>query len=202
MRVLRTILGMLLLTIGLPSLLAGTALWAAMQHRDQGGAFSGELQRLSAPGYAFVVTDVDRLLRSDAPFTRIGDTQLRINARTEDGPAFLGLAPSAAVDDYLRGVPYSTVRTIDIGTGALPVATVAEPGRSAPAQLPAQAPFWLRSTADGTLAWSPGDVRGGPYSLVVMSPGAKPGLQVASSAELRPGWLNSSTWGLLTLGSL
>ena len=58
MRVLRTILGMLLLTIGLPSLLAGTALWAAMQHRDQGGAFGGELQRLSTPGYAFVIRDV------------------------------------------------------------------------------------------------------------------------------------------------
>src|SRR3954469_10226234 len=88
MRVLRTILGMLLLTIGLPALLAGAALWTALQHRDQGGAFSGELQRLSTPGYAFVVDDVDGLLRRDAPFTRIGDTQLRLTARTQDGPAF------------------------------------------------------------------------------------------------------------------
>ena len=106
MRVLRTILGMLLLTVGLPSLLGGAALWAAMQHRDQGGAFSGELQRLATPGYAYVVPDVDRLLRTDAPFTRIGDTQLRINAATEDGPAFIGLAPSATVEKYLRGDPH------------------------------------------------------------------------------------------------
>src|ERR1700755_827221 len=98
MRVLRTILGMLLLTIGLPSLLAGTALWAAMQHRDQGVSFSGDLQRLAAPGYALVVPDVDRLLRSDAPFTRIGDTQLRLTVRSQDGPAFVGIAPAAAVD--------------------------------------------------------------------------------------------------------
>src|SRR5690349_4081735 len=97
MRVFRTILGMLLLAIGLPSLLAGAGLWAAMQHRDQGGAFSGELQRLSTPGYAFVVPDVDRLLRADASFTRIGDTQLRLRAETPDGPAFIGLAPTAAV---------------------------------------------------------------------------------------------------------
>ncbi len=202
MRVLRTILGMLLLTIGLPSLLAGTALWAAMQHRDPGGAFSGELQRLSTPGYAFVVPDVDRLLRTDAPFTRVGDTQLRINARTQDGPAFVGLAPSAAVDEYLLGVPHSTVRTVDIGTGALPVATIVQPGRLAPRLLPTQESFWLRFAADGHLAWTPGEVRGGPYSLVVMSAGAKPDLQLTSSAELRPGWLNSSTWGLLTLGTL
>src|SRR3954462_10453379 len=91
MRGLRPILGMLMLTIGLPSLLAGAGLWAAMQHRDQGGAFSGELQRLATPGYAFVVPDVDRLLCTDAPFTRIGDTQLRVNATTQDGPAFLGI---------------------------------------------------------------------------------------------------------------
>src|SRR4029453_13670573 len=101
MRVFRTILGMLALTIGLPSLLAGAGLWAAMQHRDQGGAFSAQLQQLSTPGYALVVEDVDRLLRSDAPFTRIGDTQLRVTARSQDGPAFLGISPTAAVDQYL-----------------------------------------------------------------------------------------------------
>ena len=202
MRVLRTILGMLLLTMGLPSLLGGAALWAAMQHRDPGGAFSGELQRLSAPGYAFVVPDVDRLLQTDAPFARFSDTQLRINVQTQDGPAFVGLAPTAAVAQYLHGVPHSTVRTVDIGTGTLPVATAAVPGRRAPARLPGQAAIWLRASADGHISWSPGDVRGGPYSLVVMSPGAKPGLQLASVAELRPGWLDSTSWGLITLGTL
>lgn len=55
MRLFRTILGMLLLAIGLPSLLAGAALWAAMQHRDQGGAFSGDLQRLSTADRKSVV---------------------------------------------------------------------------------------------------------------------------------------------------
>src|SRR5690348_18438501 len=105
MRVLRTILGMLLLTIGLPSLLAGAALWAAMQHRDQGGAFSGDLQRLITPGYALVVPDVDHLLRSDAPFTRLADTQLRMTVRRQDGPPSLGVAPPAPCADFLCGAP-------------------------------------------------------------------------------------------------
>src|SRR4051812_43550904 len=121
MRVLRTILGILLLTIGLPSLLAGAVLWAAIQHRDQGGAVSGNLPRLTIPGYALVVPDVDKLLRSDAPFTRIGDTQLRLTVRSQDGPAFLGIAPTSAVDEYLDGVAHSTVQSVDIGTGTLPV---------------------------------------------------------------------------------
>ena len=202
MRVFRTILGMLLLTIGLPALLAGAALWAAMQHRDQGGAFSAELQRLSTPGYAIVVDDVDRLLRADVPFARIGDTQVRLDSSTADGAVFVGLAPTAQVRQYLAGVQHSTVRTVDIGTGALPVATTVISGSHAPYTPPDKAQFWTRTSADGTLAWSPGSVRGGPYSLVVMHPDASPGLQLNAVAELRPGWLNSSTWGLLTLGTL
>src|SRR4051812_39959089 len=202
MRLFRTILGMLLLTIGLPALLGGAALWAALQHRDPGGAFSGELQRLSTPGYAFVVEDVDRLLRADAPFARIADTQLRLTARTQDGPAFVGIAPAVTVAQYLTGVPHSTVGTVDIGTGALPVATTVVAGGQSPALLPGSASFWTRTDIEGSIAWSPGKVRGGPYSLVVMNPGSKPGLHVAASVELRPGWLNSSSWGLLTLGTL
>jgi hypothetical protein len=40
MRIVRTVAGLLLLAIGLPLLLAGGALWTAMQHRDPGGAYS------------------------------------------------------------------------------------------------------------------------------------------------------------------
>ncbi|HEY0001407.1 MAG TPA: hypothetical protein VGB74_13190, partial [Actinoplanes sp.] len=202
MRVFRTVLGMLLLTIGLPALLVGAALWAGMQHRDPGGAFSGELQGISTPGYAFVLEDVDSLLRADAPFARIGDTQLRLNARTQDGPAFVGLAPVGEVQRYLAGVPHSTVRSVDIGTGALPVATTVVGGSAVPAIFPGRASFWTRTDVDGSLSWSPGKVTGGPYSLVVMNPGAKAGLRLTATAELRPAWLNSSTWGLLTLGTL
>src|SRR4051812_45118083 len=201
MRVLRTILGMLLLSAGLPALLAGAALWAAMQHRDAGGAYRAQLQRLATPGYAYVVEDVDHLLRSDAPFTRLGRSRLGLAAGTPDGPAFLGLAPADAVTRYLAGVPHSAVRSVDIGTGSLPVTTDPVAGVHAPVTPPGEATFWTR-TGVGRLAWTPSETRGGPYSLVIMSPGAKPDLQVTAAAELSPGWLDSSTWGLLTLGTL
>src|ERR1700759_4170788 len=97
MRVLRTILGLLLLTIGLPALFAGAAFWAVMQHRDAGGAFTGALQTVPTTGYAVVVEDTDRLLRADAPFARGGETRVRLTARPPDGPAFIGLAPTADV---------------------------------------------------------------------------------------------------------
>jgi hypothetical protein len=201
MRVFRTILGMLLLTTGLPALLAGGGLWAVMQHRDPGGAFSGELQRLTVPGYAVVVPDIDRLLRDDVPFARIGDTQLRLSAVTVDGPAFLGLAPADEVTRYLTGVPYSQIDAIDIGTGALPVTTTRAGGRQAPAGPPGQQPIWIAS-GTGQISITPGELLDRPYSLVLMNPGGGPVMRLATIAEIRPGWLNPSTWGLLTLGTL
>src|SRR4051794_14029642 len=201
MRVLRTILGMLLLTIGLPALLVGAGFWAAMQHRDAGGAFSGALQDVVTPGYAVVVDDADRLLRSDAPFARVGDTRLRITAWTADGPAFVALAPSDAVAAYLLDVPRQNIRSVDIGTGALPVATTRVAGNHAPATVPGKQTIWSM-TGNGQLDWNPSELRSRPYSLVIMNPGARPGLRLSATAGLRPGWLNSTTWALLILGSL
>ncbi|MDI6101873.1 hypothetical protein QLQ12_24955 [Actinoplanes sp. NEAU-A12] len=201
MRVFRTILGMLALTTGLPTLLAGGGLWAVMQHRDPGGAFSGELQRLTVPGYAVVIPDVDRLLRDDAPFARVDGTELRLSAITVDGRAFVGLAPSDEVARYLAGVPYSRVDAVDIGTGALPVTTSNSAGRQAPAGPPTQQSFWTTS-GSGQLSLHPGELGDRPYSLVLMNPGGAPVVRLAAVAEVRPGWLNTGTWGLLTLGTL
>ncbi|MEV4277771.1 hypothetical protein [Actinoplanes xinjiangensis] len=201
MRVFRTILGMLLLTIGLPTLLGGGGLWAVMQHRDPGGAFSGELQRLTVPGYAVVIPDIDRLLRDDAPFARIGDTRIRLSAATVDGRAFLGLAPSDEVARYLTGVPHTQIDAIDIGTGLLPVTTSRVGGRRAPTGAPVQQPFWTTS-GSGQISLTPAELTDRPYSLVLMNPGGAAVLRIAVVAEVRPGWLNSGTWGLLTLGTL
>ncbi|MDT4991716.1 MAG: hypothetical protein QOH97_1608, partial [Actinoplanes sp.] len=201
MRVIRTILGILMLTIGIPALLIGAGLWAAMQHRDEGGAFSGTLQRVATPGYAVVVDDVTTLLSEDASFVRFGDTQLRITATAADGPAFIGLAPRADAARYLAGVSRSTVTSVDIGTGALPVATRRIPGNLIPPTPPDAASFWTDVGA-GALAWKPGDLDGEPYSLVIMSRSAQPDLRLVATAEIRPSWLNPSTWALLILGSL
>jgi hypothetical protein len=201
MRVLRTILGMLLLTIGLPALLVGAGFWAAMQHRDAGGAFSGTMQRVATSGYAVVADDLDGLLREDAPFARIGDTRLRITASTPDGPAFVGIAPAAQVAAYLADVPMQNVRSIDLGTGALPMVTSRISGSRAPAVVPDELTIWWKS-GTGQLDWNPSDLRGSGYSLVIMSPTARPGLELHTTAEIRPRWLNSTTWALLILGSL
>ncbi|MET8154659.1 hypothetical protein, partial [Actinoplanes sp. NPDC005259] len=201
MRVFRTILGMLLLTVGLPTLLAGAAFWVAMQHRDPDGAFTGDLQRVATSGYAVVVDDFDGLLAKDAPFARLSDTRLRLTAESGDAPAFLGIAPAADVSRYLADVPQIAVASIDLGTGALPVTFDLRPGTVAPEQLPDRQTFWLESGL-GTLNWKPAALRNTDYSLVVMNPAAQPGVRLEATAAVVPAWLNQVTWALLILGSM
>lgn len=200
MRVVRTILGMLLLTLGLPAMLVGGALWGATQHRDPGGGFTAQLQPVTTTGYALLVPDLDGLLRRDVPIVR-GATRLRINAGTGGGPAFVGIAPAAEAARYLAGVPYARVEGVNLGTGALPVRTRSVNGYTAPGNLPGRQSFWLRSGV-GTVDWSPTELDGGQLSLIVMAPTAAPGLTLHAAAEVRPGWLDPAAWALLAVGTV
>lgn len=199
MRIVRTAVGMLLLTLGLPVLLVGGALWTAMQHRDAGGAFSGAIERITTPGHAVVVADLDALLRSTAPFTRARDTRLRITARTETGPALVGIAPAAEAGRYLAGVAYARVDRVSLTSGTLPVRVTPVAGTVAPG--PAPPPQWTRQGA-GAVEWQPSLVRGQRLSLIVMHPDARAAFTVDMRVEVRPGWLASATWGLLVAGTV
>ncbi|GAA4469820.1 hypothetical protein [Phytohabitans houttuyneae] len=195
MRIVRTAAGMLLLTIGLPVLLVGGALWTAMQHRDAEGAFSGRVERITTPGHAVVVPDLDALLRRDAPFARAGDTRLRVTARTEAGPALVAIAPAEEVARYLAGAAYAQVDRVSLTAGPLPVGITPVAGTAVPAAQPA----WQVSGAGG-VGWASSEVRGQRLALVVMHPDARAGMTVDLRVEVRPGWLSTATWGLLLAG--
>ncbi|HTF08675.1 MAG TPA: hypothetical protein VK659_10940, partial [Asanoa sp.] len=203
MRVVRTVAGLVLLTIGLPVLLVGGALWTLMQHRDAGGAFSGSLEPVSTSGRAIVVPDVDALLREDAPFVRAGDTALRLSVRDGSGPVFLGLAPAGAVRDYLAGADYSRVDAVTVGRGDLParITPMGAAGLAGPVEAPGAQSFWTRQGSD-TIDWTAADVDGREMSLVVMRVDASAGLTVDLWASARSGWLPPTAWSLLALGVL
>ncbi|MDQ7904706.1 hypothetical protein RB614_09260 [Phytohabitans sp. ZYX-F-186] len=188
---------MLLLTIGLPVLLVGGALWTAMQHRDGDGAFSGRVERITTPGHAVVVPDLDALLRRDAPFARARDTRLRVSARTEAGPALVAIAPAEDVARYLHGAAYAQVDRVSLTAGPLPVAVTPVGGRA----VPAAQPIWQMS-GTGEVGWASSEVRGQRLALVVMRPDASAGMTVDLRVEVRPGWLGSATWGLLVAGAV
>ncbi|MFC0533361.1 hypothetical protein [Phytohabitans kaempferiae] len=197
MRIVRTAAGMLLLTIGLPVLLVGGALWTAMQHRDGDGAFSGRVERITTPGHAVVVPDLDALLRREAPFTRARDTRLRVTAETEAGPALVGIAPATDVARYLAGVAYAQVDRVSLTSGPLPVRVTPVEGTAVPAAQPA----W-QAAGTGAVAWDSAQVRGQHLALVVMHPDGQAGMTVDLRVEVRPGWLAPATWGLLVAGAV
>jgi hypothetical protein len=186
----------------MPLLLGGVALWVAMQHRAEDGWFTAPLAPMRTDGYAVVVPDVAGLVRREAPFTQVGQTTLRFAARTPEGPAFVGLAPRAAVERYLAGVPYGAVTDVRVTRGGLPVTLVPVTGHGKVPVPPTDEPFWLASSTSGTLAWSPSAVRDHDLALVVMAPDGRGQVEVAATAGMRPHWLDPARWGLLILGTV
>lgn len=174
MRMVRVVVGVLLLLLGVPVLFTGGGLWYAMQHRD-GGGYTATLSTVTTDGYAVVVTDVDGLLRREVPFARSGRTTLRLSGRTGSGPAFIGLGRAADVARYLSGVPYAQVEQVRLARGPLPVTTRPVEGQAEPPSTPHEQPFWLVSSgADGQpVEWAPAELRGEQLALVVMDPRAR-----------------------------
>lgn len=200
MRLVRALLGIAAITLAIPLLGAGTALWVAGQHRSPDGWFVARLDRIDTPGYAVVVPDVDALLRRHATLARDADTRLRITARTDGGPAFVGLAPRPALERYLSGVPYATLSGVRPALGQLPVTVAQVDGTARPDTQPAVQPFWVAASVRGAVDWSPGATRGQQLALVVMRPDGAPALHANIDAGLRPAWLGVATWGSAALG--
>jgi hypothetical protein len=201
MRVLRGLLGVVGILVALPLLLGGVALWAAMQHRAPDGAFTASLSSVRSGGYAIVVPDIDALLRREAPFVRGGSTGLRLVARTQNGPAFIGLGPRRQVGAYLDGVPRTNVTDVRLARGGLPVAVMPVPGTMRPATRPAEQKLWI-ARGNGSLSWQPDTIRDRAVSLVVMAPDAQAPVELTATAAVIPEWLDPTTWGLLILGTI
>ncbi|MFI7576289.1 hypothetical protein [Micromonospora sp. NPDC049497] len=203
MRFVRALVGTLLLVVGISALIAGGALWQLTRHADPGGTFAARFETVHTPGHAIVVTDVDALLRTEAPFARAGSSLLRVAARTPDGPAFVGLAPTDEVRRWLDPVAHAEVRRVALSRGPLPVRL--EPAGPATASVaavpPVGRPFWVREGM-GALEWSPRDLAGRQLSLVVMRPDGRADVTLDLRAEWRSGWTSPAMAGLLTGGAL
>ncbi|MFG3581743.1 hypothetical protein [Micromonospora chersina] len=200
MRFVRTIAGMLLLTVGIPALLAGSGLWLAARHADPDGGFAARFETVRTPARAVVVSDVDALLRAEAPVARAGQARLRLTARTADGPAFLGLAPTDQVRRWLADVPHASVRRVALARGSLPVRLDPATAGTA-AAVPLGQDFWVREGI-GALEWSPAELADRSLSLVVMRPDGRADLALDLRAELRAGWFPGVAWALLAGGTL
>lgn len=202
MRVLRMIVGVLLVLLALPLLTAGACLLLATQHRSADGAYTARLERFAVHGRAVIADDFDAMLHDQAPYARATRTTLRITASDSAGAMFIGLAPRSAAAGYLSDVGYTAITQVRLARGPLPVATEVTSGTGTLLGQPVQRSFWLLSTVDGSLSYSPAQYAGEDLTLVIMRPDGTVPSGVMLSAAVTAGWLVPTMYSLLSLGTL
>jgi hypothetical protein len=203
-RVVSVVLGGLLLFAASGFLLGGgTLLWADQTQRNDGYVWT-EHELLATPGYAVLTEDVqfdtggEQWLVDDV----LGTARIEVTP-TGDGEVFVGVAPTAAVREYLSGVRHATVDEFGQTSGR-PATT--EIGGGAPGSPPAEVDIWT-SSASGTgtqvVDWRPAD---GNWTAVVMRADGAAGVAVdARAGATLPGltWLSVVlliTGGVLLVG--
>ena len=197
------IIGVLVALLGMPLLLGGLGLgWALATQRDDEGFFTTSAERISTPSVALVTKQLD--LGGPGPDSWWADRDLATvklsAASTSGGPVFLGIGPSAAVEDYLRAAPYDEVG--DISDGPFDYTLTRRGGDGTLAGPPGEEGFWTaRTSGDGVqeLTW---DLQPGTYTVVIMNTDGKAGVEVEAVAGGRLGLLTPLTVGLLVGGLL
>ncbi|SDK06962.1 hypothetical protein SAMN05428985_102526 [Nocardioides sp. YR527] len=164
-RVIAVVAGSVLLLISFGLIAGGVVLAVAAAERGDDGYLMTDETTISAPGHAITTETftVETDAGVDVPGRLVGETKLVVTS-TEEGPLFVGLAPSTEVDAFLAGVGHST---IDGFEGRRPTYDVVDGG--SPATLPSDVGFWTASTSGTgtrTLIW---EVESGDWTLVVMN---------------------------------
>jgi hypothetical protein len=182
------VLALILLAAG------GWALWMDQIDRDGSGFITiGETTELQTETHAIISE-----LRGDGPrwlygSEILGDARVRATSQNE-GPLFIGIAPTSDVHRYLDGAGYATIdhlETADLTT---------HPGGilSAP---PAQESIWAASTegtGQQTLLWRPRD---GDWSIVLMNADSASGVAIAGDVGAEFPALPWVAGGLLIAGA-
>jgi hypothetical protein len=187
-RVILVVLGSLVLMGALGLGVAGATVGVAgAALRDNGGyVMTGDVH-LATSTHA-VATGNLALRLDQVPDSVLGDAKVRITPRGT-APVFVGIAPTAQVQQYLAGVSHANLVDLS-GIGAHPVYRVFPGG--APPTAPGNAGIWA-AQASGTgqqaLTFSP---RTGDWTLVVMNADGSSRVDVDAAAGAQVpalGWL-------------
>jgi hypothetical protein len=191
-KVVLIVLGSLIGLIGLGLLAGGIAL-AAVFGPD--GRFESSAERLDTSTYALLSEPVR--LQSDAPVdSDFGGVKVGLRA---DGnaskPVFVGIAPTAAVNQYLDGVPSDVVTEWHYG-GSVQKTRVN--GETSP-EPPTEQAFWtVKSTgSEANVTWK---LRSGSYRLVVMNADGSQAVDVDAKWRVEIPWIFPLGIGLLIAG--
>lgn len=204
MRAVRALCGLILVLAAMPLLLGSAFGWVLMQHRDDTGAFTAQLEPVRTNGFAIVVPDVATVVGRHPAANVLGSGRLRLTIVSSERPIMAALIPSAEAARYLSGVARSDVADVGYASDAQPVRLVEVAGTAEPAVWPSDG-TWAssnqdRASVERTIQWSTSSGSATPLSLVVMRADRQAGIDLSIAASFAPGWLNAGTWGLLLVG--
>jgi hypothetical protein len=198
-RIVALVLGCLFALSAVGLLVAGGGLLFADRVMRVDGYVTSDTTRLASNGHAVVSSPVDLNVEGpDWPVLRsiFGEVRIRATAERPADEVFLGIAPAAEVDRYLKGVAYAEVASIGADTSSTERIGRVRPGA------PTERGFWTAQVSgSGTqsLTWTPVS---GTWDFVAMNAdGSRP---VAVQADIGA-TVPALTWvavGLLVLGAL
>ncbi len=177
----------------------GTLLWANATQRDAAGFFTTSRQQFVTSGSA--LTSALDFGSSPGPsdlFLHHHLGTIRIRASVLGGAAtFVGIAPSASVDQYLTNVAHSRVTSVDLFPFQ---AHYRDYGGTAPASPPVAEKIWAASASGpGTrsLTWP---TEQGRWTVVVMRADGQRGVVALVSIGAKAGWVQPLGVGLIIGG--
>lgn len=194
------VVGIMLSLLGFALATAGAAAAVLGSAQGDNGFFASRTERYTVASYALVSPQLDAIGEGTPerlPFD-VGTLRLRATATETGSSVFIGIAPQADVDAYLRGVHHTELQEVKFQPFRPVYRDV--PGTAAPA-LPAAQSFWAASaTGPGQqeLTWQ---IAAGSWTVVVMDADAREGVSADLQAGFRSELIKPAATGLLLGGT-
>ena len=175
------------------------ALWGDSQ-KDSDGYLTTNSQRFEADGRALATENLDVDLGDADWLAQTNDLgRIQITAESHDSkPLFVGLARTSDVEDYLAGVPHSTVTDVDVSPFE---ADYERHGGNRHPVSPEHADIWAASSdgrGEQSIDW---EIEDGDWSIVVMNADGSLGVDADVSAGADIPFLDELGWSAIGSGA-
>ena len=190
-RIVSVVVGAILALTSMGLLTGGaTLLWADRVQRDSDGYLSTS-NTFAISGYALTTERLSINSWTDAS-SLLGEVRARVAATDPAQAVFVGIAPTEAVNQYLAGVNYATVRDV-----SAPTFTVHSGSNTV--VLPQDTDIWIADASGTGTQTITVPIRTGDWTAVVMNANGAPGVDVRAEVGATVpglGWMSGVVLGI------
>jgi hypothetical protein len=175
------------------------ALWGDSR-KDDDGYLKTDTERFHASSRALATDNLDVDL-GDADWLAQSDDlgEIKVTAESRDGrPLFVGIARTSDVEDYLAGVPYTTVDDVEVSP--FEAAYTRHAGNRHPVS-PEHAGIWQESSQGSGRQAIDWEIDDGDWSVVVMNADGSLGVDADVSAGANVPFLDELGWSAIGSGA-